>query len=312
MKIIVISPKDDKVRQIALTGWARVLLSVCLLAVPAASGLWLGMALSGSEFDEQMALQVADMQAELEQQVEEVELGKEQARNQIDALTLKMAEMQARLTRLDALGERLTAVAQLEDGEFDFAQMPALGGPDVDLNDDNSASAAEQNIGQIYADLQAHLNDREEQLAILGSLLTNREIKQQQTPEGRPVRSGWLSSYFGRRTDPFHGKTRWHNGVDFAGKEGSDVLAVASGVVTFAGENNGYGEMVEIDHGEGYVTRYAHNKENLVAKGDIVKKGAVVALMGNTGRSTGPHVHFEVYKNGRAVDPATYIRQTRR
>jgi murein DD-endopeptidase MepM/ murein hydrolase activator NlpD len=119
-----------------------------------------------------------------------------------------------------------------------------------------------------------------------------------------------MSSRYGRRTDPFSGKIAWHNGVDFAGKLGSDIIAVASGVVVESGERSGYGDTVMINHSSGFKTRYAHNMKNLVKVGDVVKKGQVIALMGSTGRSTGPHVHFEVYKYDRQVDPAAYINRT--
>ena len=129
---------------------------------------------------------------------------------------------------------------------------------------------------------------------------------------GLPVLKGWVSSHYGQRTDPFSGKLAMHNGLDFAGKEGSDVVAVAAGVVTWTGSKTGYGELVEISHDDGYVTRYAHNKENLVRAGDVVRKGETIALMGSSGRSTGAHVHYEVYKHGRPVDPSSYLRRTRR
>jgi len=137
-------------------------------------------------------------------------------------------------------------------------------------------------------------------------------LSEDSTISGRPVEKGWISSGYGMRTDPFNGRKRWHNGVDFAGKAGANVVAVASGVVTWSSKYNNYGNMVEIDHGEGVVTRYAHNQENKVKVGDLVQRGQVIAALGSTGRSTGPHLHFEVYKNGRAVDPSVYIRKTLR
>jgi murein DD-endopeptidase MepM/ murein hydrolase activator NlpD len=121
-----------------------------------------------------------------------------------------------------------------------------------------------------------------------------------------------MSSHFGRRVDPFTGRIATHEGVDFAGKLGSEIIAVGSGVVTWSSERYGYGQMVEINHGSGFMTRYAHNLENKVEVGDVVKKGQVIALMGTSGRSTGPHVHFEVYKHGRPVDPAAYIHRASR
>jgi murein DD-endopeptidase MepM/ murein hydrolase activator NlpD len=124
------------------------------------------------------------------------------------------------------------------------------------------------------------------------------------------VSSGWISSYFGKRTDPFTGKPANHTGMDFAGKLGDEVVAVGDGVVTWSADRYGYGIMVEVNHGNGYFTRYAHNAENLVAVGDEVKKGQAVALMGKTGRATGPNLHFEVLKNGRRVNPVNFIRES--
>ena len=138
-------------------------------------------------------------------------------------------------------------------------------------------------------------------------VLVNEDIHTASQVRGRPVKWGWLSSPFGQRVDPITGKTAWHSGVDFAGRDGSDVIAVASGVVTFAGERYGYGKLVEISHANGFVTRYAHHKTLTVTAGEVVSKGETIGTMGSSGRSTGPHVHFEVLKNGRSVDPAAYV-----
>ena len=124
---------------------------------------------------------------------------------------------------------------------------------------------------------------------------------------GRPILQGWMSSPFGKRVDPISGVPAWHQGMDFAGPKGSEVVAVASGLVIYAGRKDGYGELVEVSHGEGFITRYGHHQELVVNVGDVVKKGDVVGLMGSTGRSTGPHVHFEVLRNGRAIDPANFV-----
>ena len=151
------------------------------------------------------------------------------------------------------------------------------------------------------------IDDREQQLQVIESLLGSRKIQDDVFIAGRPIKKGWLSSKYGKRTDPFTGRIAWHDGVDFAGKDGSDVVAVAAGVITWAGPRYGYGLLVEIDHGGGYTTRYAHSKKALVKAGDIVSKGQVIALMGSSGRSTGPHVHYEVRHRGRSVDPAKFI-----
>jgi murein DD-endopeptidase MepM/ murein hydrolase activator NlpD len=146
-----------------------------------------------------------------------------------------------------------------------------------------------------------------EQLNALESILMGLNIERESELSGRPVSKGWLSSYYGVRKDPFNGKPTMHKGIDFAGKAGDQVVATAAGVVTWSGERYGYGNLVEIDHGNGIRTRYGHNKELNVAVGDIVTKGQSVALLGNTGRSTGAHVHYEVLKNGEQVDPLPYI-----
>ena len=158
-------------------------------------------------------------------------------------------------------------------------------------------------------DLTSQIKDRERQLSVLESMISTRNLSRQIVPGGRPVTQGWISSYFGHRADPFTGRKAYHRGVDFAGPAGAQVVAVASGVVTYSKERFGYGKTVEINHGNGYVTRYAHNQKVLVGIGETVKKGQPIALIGSTGRSTGPHLHFEVLKQGRAVDPMSFVRQ---
>jgi murein DD-endopeptidase MepM/ murein hydrolase activator NlpD len=249
------------------------------------------------------------LQDELAKQSDDFQQLQGLAEKRIQAMTMNLAELQARVTRLDALGEHLTVMAGLEEGEFDFSQVPAMGGPMAGaFNVDFSAV----DIGSELGRFQAKLTDREQQLDILESLLKGRKLEEQRWLSGRPVQKGWVSSHYGKRTDPFTGKQAMHEGLDFAGKEGSPVVSVAAGIVTWTGSQTGYGQMVEISHGDGFVTRYAHNKENLVVPGDIVRKGDTVALMGSSGRSTGAHVHYEVYKHGRSVDPSSYVARTPR
>ncbi len=228
-------------------------------------------------------------------------------------MTIKLAEMRSRLIRLDALGERLTQIARLEEGEFNFSDSPGIGGPEGSpLQRSISSISVQPELSAIFDSLDRKLDNRESQLQILTSMMSDSRLKKEQTVAGKPIDKGWMSSAYGMRTDPFHGEQRWHGGVDFAGKKGSDSIAVASGVVTWSGKRSGYGNMVQINHGDGFITRYGHNDENLVTLGSIVKKGQHIARMGSSGRSTGPHVHFEVYKNGRTVDPASYIHKTHR
>tara|TARA_R110002073_G_scaffold103163_1_gene233572 strand:+ start:121 stop:1050 length:930 start_codon:yes stop_codon:yes gene_type:complete len=307
MKVILISRKLGSSRSIELSRWSRALLSLCCLGLPLgliASGYYLGQE-SGSATVRGEALDA--LQDEFSRQsLAEADLAA-LTEHQMQAMTINLAELEARMTRLDALGQHLTAIADMEDGEFDFSQPSALGGPLM------QGSKVALNPDDINAELglfEAHVEDREQQLDILESLLTNRKLGEERALSGRPVKKGYLSSSYGWRADPVNGKRAMHNGLDFAGKAGSAVVAVASGVVTWAGRDSGYGNLVEVSHGDDYVTRYAHNKQNLVVPGDIVRKGETIALMGSSGRATGPHVHYEVYKNGRSVDPSSYVART--
>lgn len=230
---------------------------------------------------------------------------KQENQREVDALTLRLAQLQAHVLRLDALGERLTQVADLDQGEFDFNRTPALGGPEGWQEQKESAAGADLS-SQIDA-LMHQLENREQQLAVLEDLMRHRTIESDAWLAGRPIKKGWVSSYYGWRSDPFNGRRAWHQGVDLAGKDNALIYSVAAGIVVWSGERYGYGNLVEIDHGNGFVTRYAHNKSHLVKAGDVVKRGQEIAHMGSSGRSTGPHVHFEVWKHGRPVDPITYI-----
>jgi murein DD-endopeptidase MepM/ murein hydrolase activator NlpD len=228
------------------------------------------------------------------------------AQAQIDALAIRLGELNASVIRLNALGERLTEMAGLDNGEFDFSAPPSIGGP-AEIDDPQSVPMAGLATG--IDTLGETLNRQEQQLDVLADLIVNRKLREDARPRGRPVRSGYVSSYFGRRTDPFTGKSHYHRGVDFAARSGTEVVAVAKGVVTWSGAKPGYGRMVEITHADGYVTRYAHNARNLVTAGDHVEPGQKIALMGSSGRATGPNLHFEVWQGGRPVDPRRFIRQ---
>jgi murein DD-endopeptidase MepM/ murein hydrolase activator NlpD len=211
--------------------------------------------------------------------------------------------LQARVARLETLGGRLADMAEFD--EFDFTASPAFGGPEELSGED--AVSEQANILIISKELSRHLARREAELKAIESLLANKQLLKDTYIAGKPLETGWLTSGFGKRIDPFTGRVAWHKGVDYTDKEGADIRAVASGVVLWSDMKKGYGRMVEIDHGDGFVTRYAHNKKNNVAVGDLVTKGQVIAQMGSSGRSTGNHVHFEVLKLGKAVDPIQYI-----
>jgi len=245
-------------------------------------------------------------QTEIDSQRLKIDEATQDARENMDALALRLGQLQAHVIRLDALGSRLTTMAKLDHGEFDFSQPPAQGGPVSALEQNGKAMGIHDFLGAL-GDLSSQLENRSQQLNILETMMMTNNLQAEVEPAGRPISRGWLSSYFGIRTDPFTGRRVHHSGIDFAGKLGSDIVAVAAGVVTFAGRRSGYGNLVEINHGKGYSTRYGHCLKIDVKVGNTVKKGQVLAKMGTTGRSTGPHVHFEVLNNGRAVNPKRYI-----
>jgi len=224
--------------------------------------------------------------------------------DQVGALATRVGRMQAQLIRLDALGKQLTEVAQLKRGEFDFDEPPSVGGPET-----AGEGPVVPALDAMLDTMDAQIDDRRRQLTALQNLIMTRELARQVVPGGRPVESGYISSLYGQRTDPFDGNQASHHGIDFAAVAGTQVLAVADGVVSHTGTDGGYGRMVEITHGNGYVTRYAHNAKLLVKPGQTVRRGDPIALMGSTGRSTGPHVHFEVLRDGRPMNPLSFVRR---
>ena len=241
----------------------------------------------------------------LDQQREDIDLLSRQAREQVLAAGRKLADMEARLLRMEALGERvseMTEVAGLGESGFRFDLPAATGGPET-----GGVSVTASDYFTRIDQLSAELRGREREMKMLESWLAQGSFRNQIAPARGPLERGWISSRYGPRIDPISGQPAWHHGVDFSGGAGSDVKAVAGGVVTFAGTSGPYGQMVEIEHGEGISTRYAHHESVVVKPGDVVKKGQMIARLGSTGRSTGPHVHFEVLKQGRRFDPAEYL-----
>jgi murein DD-endopeptidase MepM/ murein hydrolase activator NlpD len=238
-----------------------------------------------------------------EQQLQ-IDDARKSARTHLDALTLRLGRMQARMLQLNALGSQLVAQANLDKDEFDFESLPAVGGPE-DVAGLESIELPD--FLSMLDELSVEMEDRGQKLSVLDTLLMDRNLHDRVMPSGSPVKNGWVSSGYGKRADPFTGKKEFHKGLDLAGKEGSLVLSVGDGIVTWVGKRTGYGNLVEITHGNGYVTRYGHNEKLLVAVGDIVKKGQQIAVLGSTGRSTGPHVHYEVVHNGQQVNPSKYL-----
>ncbi|MCP3848659.1 MAG: M23 family metallopeptidase [Gammaproteobacteria bacterium] len=247
---------------------------------------------------------------ELASQQDELDAIKQHNQENINTLTKTMAKLQAHIIRLDALGQRLTEVADLDQKAFNFDFEPSMGGP-ADANDYSENIKYSEFLGRL-AQITEDIERRNKQLTILETLLIADHFKLTSTPTGNPAQKGRISSFFGMRKDPFTGKKKMHKGIDVAGKSGSSVLATADGVVIRAEKQTGYGKLIEIDHGYQLSTRYGHNKTISVKVGDIVKQGQAIATMGSTGRSTGPHVHYEVLRKGRPVNPQKYVRTARK
>lgn len=309
MNVVIFRNGARGARQFKLTSFGFLASAFCLTAVMAsvlfAAGYTLALQKSGYADDAQIITLRADVQA---QQIS-LEDARRKAQDTLDAFAIRIGQMNAHVVRLDALGQRLTEMADLQDGEFDFQTVPPIGGPEETeyFTDMNEAGLVAQLNG-----LGVQIEDRARQLGVLESVLLTRNVGERVKPQGRPVQGGWISSHFGTRTDPFTGKKARHKGVDFAGKAGAEIVAVASGVVTYSGNRYGYGTMVEIDHGNGYVTRYAHNADNTVKAGDEVVKGQLIGYMGSTGRATGPNLHFEVLKDGQSQNPVNFIKAKQR
>lgn len=241
--------------------------------------------------------------AQLEHQTQRQRVQIDAAQREVNALAARLGELQAQANRLNALGERLTRVGQLTDGEFDFDRPVGVGGsgPVHDIAPGALSGGMHQ--------LKRQFDASGEQLSVLESLLFNRKLDQDAMPSRAPIANSYITSGFGGRADPFGGGAAFHKGIDFHASTGDPVLAVADGVVSYAGVRNGYGNVVEVDHGNGYVTRYAHNSRLLVQVGDLVRVGEQLAKAGSTGRSTGAHVHFEVWDRGSVVNPRKFLGQ---
>lgn len=308
MNVVIFGKGFGKPRQVSLSGLKASLIGLSAAVAVTALGFATGFLYAAATGSGVSADTVADLNADLQMERERITEIRRGNEDTLDALAIRIAQMNARVIRLDALGRRLTDMADIDDGEFNFDSDPALGGPEEPMAAGSNVAVPEV-VGAMQA-LRNQLNNRESQLAVLESVMLNQSLKDRVYPQGRPVNSGWISSYFGKRTDPFTGKPANHTGIDFAGKAGANIRAVADGVVTWSADRYGYGVMVEINHGNGYSTRYAHNQENLVSVGDEVKKGQVVALMGETGRATGPNLHFEVLHKGNRVNPVKFIRDS--
>ncbi|TAL99222.1 MAG: M23 family metallopeptidase [Rhodanobacter sp.] len=309
MQIILVSRtrKLPKTLDLANRRLRWKLLALFSLAVLGCLSLGAALALVIASPRDRALAQIHDLQQQIGQQNTQLGAVRADARRSLDALAVKLGQLQAQSTRLNALGERLVQVGKLDGGEFNFDQPPAVGGVE---DSSGSAYALPSALETSIDQLTGQFDIQQAQLSALQSLLLDARIESNLKPTGMPV-AGYISSYFGVRPDPFDGQSERHTGIDIATPYGTPVHAVAEGMVTFAGVRHGYGNVVEIDHGNGYMTRYAHNSKLDVHPGQRVQVGDVIAQAGSSGRSTGSHVHFEVWHDGRVVNPLAFVRNHR-
>ncbi len=297
MKLTVLFKSQTAKLEFSLT--RNKLLALLVLV----SGLFL-ISSRSTHLPEENISRIQYTQTGLNAEAAKVSALKDQTEQKITGLVLKMAQMQSQIQRLDALGARLVEQADLDPAEFSFGQRPSMGGP---IDDSELEIKVEHELIDKMDQMLAQIETKSVELSALESIMLNHHVITETQLQGKPIQSGWLSSYYGMRADPFNGRPAMHKGLDFAGKEGEPVVATGAGVITWSGSRYGYGELVEIDHGNGLRTRYGHNKALSVKVGDVVTKGQQIAVMGNTGRSTGAHVHYEVLRRGKQLDPLPFV-----
>jgi len=260
-----------------------------------------------SRYQERLTKLESERQA-LRQDIKRFKETREGMQAALESLGRQVGTMQAKVTRLDSLGKRVVQVAGLGDGEFKFSQKVAVGGPEENSGLDGDFRGQDlTELAKQVEKLSDRIANRQGQFELLQGVMDRRQVRKKMRPGGWPTEGGWLSSNFGKRIDPFTGHPDYHYGVDIANHAGSKVKAIAPGVVTWAGDRYGYGKLVEIDHGNGYRTRYGHNKEVVAHVGERVGKGDLIGRVGNTGHSTGPHIHLEVLHNGKQIDPRKFV-----
>lgn len=304
MQIILISDRLARARSVTLAARhlvASVLLALLAMLAGAAGMYWLTL-----RYAVEMPLP-AFQKLVLAAQEAEAERSRAFVQQNLDAMAVKLGEMQAQLTRLDALGERLTSVAGVRD--IKFSAVPGLGGATTTTMPPQNLSLGEFNDKLVT--LSRQLENRNDMLSVLEAQLFEQALRKKMLPTMMPVSAPYNASAFGRRIDPFTGQMAMHEGIDFLAELGSDVGAAAAGVVQYAGMHPQYGYMIDIDHGNDLVTRYAHLSKLFVKEGDVVQRGRRIALSGSTGRSTGPHLHFEVRFRGVAQNPAKFLQVTK-
>ncbi|MEM7358564.1 MAG: M23 family metallopeptidase [Pseudomonadota bacterium] len=307
MKVILL--KDNTAKNGALCFSGRKLLvsgALMFVALPIVLGLmsyWVVSTIDRSLnpfVDPEYRIAV---ETRVNEQENEILKTRDYVRKHMDVLGRRIGSLQAQVSRINAVEIRLAEASGINLEDYKFDQDPPIGGAAASADLDSEQVDIENAIVAIEQELAL----RESEIAAVDFLLSRKNLQSQQTPTGWPVENGWVSSSFGSRMHPMTGKKQFHRGVDIPGKLGADVLAVADGVVKRSTKSGDYGWLVEIDHGDDYTTLYSHNRANLVQEGETVTKGQPIAEIGSTGRSTGPHVHFEVRKKNRHINPVKYL-----
>ena len=312
MKVIIVSDKARYFNTLVLGRKSLALAAaLCVVTVMVFGVAWRHYMQADARL---AATTLASMKRDIELQSAEIPALETTLDRNLKASAVEIARLENQMVRVNALGQRLTELSPWDISEFDFSFEPGLGGiRDIDQDSsglDEVAGNDDLEEGDVTSALRAlsrALTDRSAQLEVIERVMLGEHREANRSLAGKPVLKSWVSSNFGMRTDPITGRRAWHNGIDIASREGAPVIAMAPGVVTFAGTKPGYGKVVDIDHGGGIKTRYAHQRELSVETGFFVRKGQQIGEVGSTGRSTGPHVHYEIHKNGRSIDPAQFI-----
>ncbi|MCF6289325.1 MAG: M23 family metallopeptidase [Proteobacteria bacterium] len=290
------SLSDPKIRQ-----KIYVLLSAAIICI-----LLLGVGAGYLVFNSQVKpnTSFASMQLLVGQKEDDIQQFKSDVNHNLDSLAQQIGKLYAQSMRINALGERLTEVVNLDENEFDFSIEPGIGGAGLELT--YIENTPEDLYNSLYS-IESSFLHQEQQLRLLNTLLEEQRLDNQIKPSGQPIQKGWISSSFGGRPDPFTGKQTFHAGIDFGGEFKATIQSVADGVVIWASKHKDYGNVIEIDHGAGYITRYAHLSKISVKIGEKVHKAQAIGVMGKTGRATSEHLHFEVIQNGKKVNPWPFL-----
>jgi murein DD-endopeptidase MepM/ murein hydrolase activator NlpD len=302
MNIILVSGKLARARTITIgvpqIGLFGLGLAVCVIALAAAMNYLMLRAAADFKIPYLQSMLLSAQQ-------EQHERAQSYLRENLNAMAVRLGQMQAQLLRLETVGERLAKLAGFKPQDLAFSELPGRGGAV------SSLPSQDLSLGDFTRQLDSltrQVEDRGDKLGILESLFTFDSAKKKLIPTMLPVEGGWYSSNFGWRIDPFTGQRAFHEGLDVIAEQGTPILAAAGGVVVYSELHPQYGNMVEIDHGNDLITRYAHASRRMVKVGDVVLRGRKIGEVGRTGRATGSHLHFEVRQRGAPINPAQFLR----